>query len=364
MLPALHGGGVERGTVEVAGALARAGHRALVLSGGGPMTALLDEAGAEHLRWPVGAKSPLTLRLVPRLRRLLAEQRVDVLHARSRVPAWIAWLALRGMPEGLRPRFVTTVHGFYRVGRYSAVMTRGERVICVSRAVRAHVETHYPRLPRERLVTIPRGIDHAAFPHGLVPAPQWLARWHAALGEARGRRLLLLPGRITRRKGHEDFLELLAALAGGGLDVHGLVAGGEDPRRRRYAAALRARARALGVERRLSWLGHRPDLREIMAVSDLVLSLSTAPESFGRTVLEALSLGRPTIGYAHGGVGEILAELYPPGAVPPGDATRLADTAASLLAAPPPVPAHRAYPLARMLADTLALYESLAAADR
>ena len=109
----------------------------------------------------------------------------------------------------------------------------------------------------------------------------------------------------------------------------------------------------------MSFLGHRSDIRELMAVSDLVLSLSSKPESFGRTVLEALSLGRPTIGYAHGGVAEILDTLYPQGAVAPADSRALADTARALLGAPPPVPRRRAYPLSEMLDSTLTLYRTL-----
>jgi glycosyltransferase involved in cell wall biosynthesis len=359
MLPALDGGGVEQGTLEVTRALTGAGHRALVMSAGGRLVQDIEAAGGEHLAWPVGRKSLLTLGLVSPLRALLHQEKVDVLHPRSRVPAWIAWLAWRRMPRHRRPRLVTTVHGFYRPGRYSAVMVRGERVICVSRAIEGYVRAHYPQVPLARLAVIPRGIDHARYPHGYHPPEPWLHRWTAEHPELAARRVLLLPARLTRLKGHEQFLDLLAALRREGLDVHGLAAGGEDPRRRAYAAGLRERVHALGLEDRVSFLGHRSDLREIMAVSDLVLSLSSKPESFGRVVLEALSLGRPTLGFAHGGVAEILGTLYPPGAVPPGDATTLAQTASRLLAAPPNVPATRAFALDDMLRATLDLYRTL-----
>src|SRR5574340_1156848 len=125
LLPALESGGVERGTLEVADALVQRGHRALVMSGGGRLVAPLTKLGAEHYTWPIGVKSPRTLLLVGKLRRFLIEQRVDIVHARSRVPAWIACLAWRGMDLATRPRFVTTVHGMYGVNRYSRVMTRG-----------------------------------------------------------------------------------------------------------------------------------------------------------------------------------------------------------------------------------------------
>jgi glycosyltransferase involved in cell wall biosynthesis len=360
MLPALRSGGVEQGTVEVTAALVRAGHRALVMSAGGPMVRAVEQAGGEHTAWPVADKSPFALRLVPRLRRFLARECVDIVHPRSRLPAWIAWLAWRSMQAAQRPRLITTVHGFYRVGRYSGVMLRGERVICVSAAIRDHVRTHYPQVPEQRLVVIPRGIDHARYPHGYVPPSAWLRRWQAAMPQLAQRRVLLLPARVTRLKGHADFIALLAGLLEQGMDVHGLVAGGEDPRHAGYARELRARVRALALEERVSFLGHRSDLREVMAVSDLVLSLSATPESFGRSVLEALSLGRPTVGYAHGGVAELLDTLYPQGAVAPGDAGQLAQCARSALLDPSPVREVRAFKLSDMLASTLAQYQALA----
>lgn len=359
MLPALRSGGVEQGTVEVTGALVRAGHRALVMSAGGPMVRAVELAGGEHVTWPVGEKSLSTLRHVPRLRHFLAREAVDVVHPRSRLPAWLAWLAWRSLRGASRPRLITTVHGFYRVGHYSAVMTRGERVICVSNAIREYVLAHYPQVPQQRLVVIPRGIDHARYPHGYVPPTAWLRAWHTAMPQLGTRRVLLLPARLTRLKGHADFLALIADLLTQGMDVHGLVVGGEDPRHAGYARELRARAHALALDERVSFLGHRTDLREIMAVSDLVLSLSATPESFGRTVLEALSLGRPTAGYAHGGVAELLDTLYPQGAVAPGDHAQLHRRAFALLLDPPAVRRSQAFKLSDMLASTLAQYEAL-----
>src|SRR5512139_2168841 len=144
LLPALESGGVERGTLEVAHALIQHGHRALVISAGGRQVAPLVASGAEHVAWPIGKKSLKTLLLVGRLRRFLLEQKVDILHARSRVPAWIAYLAWRGMDPATRPRFVTTVHGMYSVNRYSRIMTRGEVVIAVSETVRDYILHNYP----------------------------------------------------------------------------------------------------------------------------------------------------------------------------------------------------------------------------
>ncbi len=346
LLPRLDSGGVERGTLEVGDALTRRGHVSIVISGGGRLVRSLEGAGTEHITWPVGKKTLATLRYVIRLRQFLCERRVDVLHARSRVPAWVAWLAWRGLPPATRPRFVTTVHGLYSVNAYSAIMTRGERVIAVSDTVRRYIVENYPRTDPDRISVIPRGVDETAFPYGYRPDP--VIR-HQLAGDRVGP-LLTLPGRLTRLKGHLDFCELLRRLP----HAVGVIVGDEDPRRRGYADELRRVAPSNVV-----FAGHRSDMRDVLATSTIVLSLSRQPESFGRTTLEALSLGVPVIGYDHGGVGELLAELCPAGRVPVGDLDRLTDCVRAFLAAPPVVPHPHRFTLRRMLEQELALYERL-----
>lgn len=360
ILPAMESGGVERDTLDMARGLVDAGHRSLVISAGGRMVAELTASGSEHVSWPVGRKSPLTLRWVPRLRGLLARESADILHARSRLPAWVARLAWRGMDAGSRPRFVTSLHGLHSVNAYSAVMTKGERVICVSETAKRYVLDNYAGVDEDRLAVIPCGVDRAHWPPGYRPDAEWLARWRSEWPELVGRRVLTLPGRLTRRKGHEAFVELLGRLVDAGRDVLGLVVGPVPARRRRYQDELRILARRHGVADRLSFTGARDDMREIYAVSDLVLALSDKPESFGRTVTEALSLGRPVLGWDMGGVGEQLSRIYPCGAVPHGDLAALADRAGELLDDPPPVPADHPYTLDAMLESTLAVYRELA----
>ncbi|MBK8750139.1 MAG: glycosyltransferase family 4 protein [Candidatus Competibacteraceae bacterium] len=359
LLPALNGGGVERGTLEVARELVRCGHRSVVISSGGRLVPELLRDGSEHLGWSLGVKSPLTLRWVWPLRRWLTEQRITILHARSRLPAWIGWLAWRGMDPATRPRFVTTVHGLYSISRYSAIMTRGERVIAVSETVREYLQRHYPELPAARVQVIPRGVDPAAFPYRYQPSAEWLADWRRHYPQLPDAPVLTLPGRLSRLKGHEEFIELMARLRASGLPVRGLIVGGVEPRRQRYADELQEQVRARGLGDVILFTGHRSDIREIYAVSTLVLSLSARPESFGRTVLEALSLGTPVVGYGHGGVGEILARVYPAGLVPFGDLEALTERVIELLAAAPPVPPKPVFPLQRMLDETLALYTVL-----
>jgi glycosyltransferase involved in cell wall biosynthesis len=359
LVPALDAGGVERSTLEIGAALAAAGHRSVVVSAGGRLVARLVEQGSEHVQIAIGRKSLSTLRHVWTLRRLLAELRPDIVHARSRLPAWIGWHALRGLRGGASPHFVTTVHGLNSPGRYSAILTRGERVICVSSTLRDYVLQHYPELDPGRISVIPRGIDPAEFPRDFRPDAVWTARFAAEFPQLRGGKLLTLPGRGTRLKGHADAIELLAALRTRDVDARLLLLGAREPGREAYIAEIESLARERGVTDCLVITPPRGDVREVYAMSDLVLQLSNQPESFGRTVVEALALGRPVLGYAHGGVGELLAELYPAGGVPLGDRARLSDRAIVLLRAPPPVAPLTKYRLADMQAATLRVYREV-----
>lgn len=359
LLPELEVGGVERGTVEIARALVADGHRALVVSGGGRLVAGIDACGAEHHELSIGAKRVLTFALVRRLRRLIRENDVDIVHARSRLPAWIGRLAVRGIHPQERPHWVTTVHGPYTVNAYSAVMVSGARVIAISDFIRDYIEINYPAIDPRRIRVIPRGVDTDAYPHGFTPAPAWLDEWHTTNAALGGKRLLTLPGRLTRWKGQLNFIQLIARLRARELPVHGLLVGGAHRRKPQFARELRDAAAAAGVTDAVSFLGSRADLREILAISDLAFSLTNEPEAFGRTTIEALSLGTPVVGFDHGGTGEILRTVYPSGLVANGDVAAAAERAADLLAAAPPVPRLHPYTVARMQRATLALYAEL-----
>ncbi len=355
VLPALESGGVEQGTLEIARALAGGGHESVVVSAGGRLATTLQCEGSRHVRWNIGRKHPATLLQIGSFRRWLAAERPAVLHVRSRLPAWVCWLAWRRLPQ--RPRLVTTVHGLHSVSAYSKVMTRGERVIVVSDTARRYVTDNYPTVDSSKLVRIYRGVDKHRYRRGFQPAAEWLAAWRAQYPHLVGKRLITLPGRLTRLKGHSDFIAALEIVCARWPDVAGVVVGASEPQHRAYEDALRRRAPWL------TFTGHRADLREIMAVSQAVASFSTRPESFGRTVLEALSLGTPVVGYDHGGVGEILAQVFPPGRTRVGDSAAAAENLIRALA--DPAATRRAirdhcFTVERMCAETLRLYDELA----
>jgi glycosyltransferase involved in cell wall biosynthesis len=346
LLPALSSGGVERSTLEIGAALVAAGHRSLVVSAGGRLVAPLEAAGSEHFELDIGRKSPASLRHIASLRRLFAAQGADIVHARSRLPAWLAWHALSAK-HSPHPHFVTTVHGMNSPGRYSGIMTRGERVVCVSESVRAYVLRHWPQTPPERLRVIERGIDPAAYPRQPWPA------------STQDQRLLLMPGRGTRLKGHASAIDLLAAVRAAGVDAVLWMPGAVEAGREAYLQELRAQARALGVEAQLRLDPPIDDMASAYRDCALVLQLSGKPESFGRTVVEALSSGRPVVGWDHGGVGELLGRYFPSGRVALGDQPALLTATLAALDGPQPAPIH-AQTLRQMQEQTLEMYDALA----
>lgn len=361
VLPALDSGGVERGTVQVACGLVERGYRAVVVSAPGRLVAELEAGGAEHVNLPVGRKRPATLALVRPLAELIERDRPDIVHVRSRLPAWIARGALaRAARRGLHPHLVTTAHGPYSPGRYSAVMTRGERIIAVSAFIADYLDSTFPKLDRSRIRVIPRGVDPSEFHPGFVTETHWRREFLDAFPGISGRRLLTLPGRLTRWKGQTGFLEMLASLAREREDWHALIVGGAHPRKRAFADELARRITELGLEGRVTLTGDRPDLKQILAVSDVAFSLTLDPEAFGRTTLEAIALGTPVVGFAHGGTREILEALYPEGLVPVGDLDAAARRTAAILDRPTRLAAGAGpFTEAAMVAATLDVYREL-----
>ncbi len=365
ILPALEGGGVERGVLETAEALAAAGHRSLVISRGGRLVAELERQGSRHISCPIGTKSPLTLRWVPWLRQIMLRERVNVIDVHSRWPAWMTYLAWKSLAAPIRPRLVSTFHGLHSVSRYSRIMGCGERVIVVSETMRQHVLENYPDLSPDRMVLIPRGVDPGEFPRGFSPDGKWKTDFFRQYPQLQGRPLVTLPGRITRLKGHGDFLLILARLREAGVSAHGLIVGSATQENSRYLQDLQLQIERLQLEDCVTFTGHRSDIKEIYAISKVVVSLSKKPESFGRTAAESLSIGTPVAGYSHGGIGEILNQQFPEGAVPFRDIDAAVKAITAILQSPvTPAVGENCFHKSQMLADTLRVYEDLCAPGR
>lgn len=361
LLPDLESGGVEKGTLEVAKAIVEAGHKSIVMSAGGRLVNILEEEGSQHIPWNLGKKSPLTFFQAKKLRNWLQNNEVNIIHARSRMPAWVAWLAWRKMPSNNRPHFVTTMHGLNSLSRYSKIMTYGEKIIAVSNTVKDYILEKYPETPEDKIITIARGIDTDEFPFHYKPDDNWLESWFNDFPQTKGKWLITLPGRLTRLKGHNDFLDVIKQLKSVSPNIHGLIVGGEDPKRMQYAEELYNRVKSEGLEDFVTFTGYRSDMKNIYAISSAVLSLSTKPESFGRTAVEAISLGTPVIAYNHGGVGETMGLVYSSGLVSLNDITEVAIRCKQLYDGEitPPKKELTTYSKQEMLDKTLALYDSL-----
>ncbi len=324
LVPSMQSGGVEQVVLELCAGLGERGLRNVVISGGGALVETVEATGACHVTRPIGRKSLATLREVLWLRRYLAEEKPDILHVHSRVPAWVARLSCALLPPLSRPRVVSSFHGFHSVNKYSAIMTHGDHVIAVSECMREHILECYPSTPDEKITVIPNSIDLDEHNQAFKPSEEWLDRWRSLHPELQGKMVLCLPGRITRLKGAEDLIPLLSELRRLHQPAHALIVGECKKGKEAYKQELVSLFEAAGLSSSVSWLGHREDLREIFYVSDAVLSLSHQPESFGKTTLEALALGRPVAGYAYGGVEELLKLFLPEGMVEPGDTTTMA----------------------------------------
>jgi glycosyltransferase involved in cell wall biosynthesis len=357
ILPELNSGGVERGTLEVAEYLVKNGHEAVVVSNGGRLVEKLEQLGGRHIAMPVHRKSLKSLFQVRAFRRLLESEKPDILHIRSRVPGWIAWLAWRKMNPATRPRLVSTVHGFYSVNAYSAIMTKAESVIAVSESIREYILKNYPKVKDDEITVIHRGVSLQEFNRSFLPSETWLEKWCKEFPQCEGKILLLLAARLTRWKGQLDFIELVAALKNQGLCVCGLIVGETHQKKKEFEKEIRERFGELDLENEVLLLGHRSDIKEIMAVSDVVYSLSLDPEAFGRVSLEAMALGKPVVAYQHGGVEEQLLAGFPQGLVPVGDIALAVDRTRKILESggEPDIPVD--FTLDKMLATTLEVYE-------
>ncbi len=330
LIPALRGGGAERCVVQTATAVRQQGWSSLVVSAGGGLVQELIDSGVSHQSLPVGGKSPLTLLVVPQLRQLLLRERVRLVDVHSRVPAWLLRLTLATLPAADRPRVVTTVHGLNRPGIWSQVMTRGDRVIAVSETTQRHLFRIAPGMEQRRIQVIPRGVDAEEFPAAFTAPDVWRRSFLEEFPGAAGRRLLLFPARMSRSRGQQEFLQLIAELVTGGEQVFGLLSG-DSSRHPRYVASLRKLADQLGIGRHVAIAQQRADMRELYAAADIVLSLPVQAESFGLVVAEALSMGRPTVAWDQGGAGEQLRKCWPAGAVPPGDRKALLSVVQQIL---------------------------------
>lgn len=365
IIPSLVSGGAERGTIELAGALADAGWTAYVASSGGPLERQLARRGAQHLTLPLASKNPLVIRRnADALREIIRRRKIDIVHARSRAPAWSAWLAARAAKR----RFVTTFHNAYDADLplkhwYNSVMARGDRVIAISQFVGEHVARIYGVGP-DRLRVVPRGVDLQSFdPHRVrgERVAELAAQWRVP----EDAKVVMLPGRLTRWKGGLDLIAAVARL--GRRDLCCLLVGAEQ--RRGFRRELERTIERFGLLGMVRIVDDCRDMPAAYMLSDVVVSASTDPEGFGRVIVEAQAMGKPVVATDHGGARETIRPGVTGWLAPAGDPAALAaavDEALALDEAQRAALAHRArghvaagYTREAMCAKTIDVYEEL-----
>lgn len=307
ILPRLETGGVERGTTEIAAAIKAAGWNSVVVSGGGRLALDLERGGTEHITLPVYSKNPVVMRKnADRLAEIIKEKNVDIVHARSRAPAWSAkWACEKtGVP------FLTTFHGAYNIGpfkikkKYNRVMTAGVLTIAVSNFIKQHILDNYEGIEADKIRVIHRGADIERFDVAKVSQERLIAlskKWRLPEDLP----VIMLPGRLTRWKGQLVMLDALAQMRH--KNIRCLFVG-SDQGRKRYRRELERKAKKLGLDSVVQFVDQCNEMDVAYMLSDVVVSASTDPEAFGRVIPEAQAMGRLVIGPDHGGATETIKD--------------------------------------------------------
>ena len=302
LLPELNEGGVEVETIELNRELVYLGHESIVISNGGKVAKQIGKDGGQHITFDVASKNIFTLFWrVYRLRKLLKALKPDIIHARSRVPAWLSFLA----NQTLHIPFVTTVHGFNSVSPYSRIMTAGDEVICVSNAIKEYIRKHYQTV-EEKITVIPGGIDLMKFDPDNIDR-QFMETFKKHY-ELENQFVISVVGRITQLKDIETFIHAVALVKENRPDIKALIVGGVHKDKENYFESLKKVVKELGVENEVVFTGSQSNVAEIYALSSVVVSASKKPESFGRSVAEAIAMNTPVVATNHGGVKDIIIE--------------------------------------------------------
>ena len=363
LVPALKGGGVETGTVDLARGLIARGHRAVVISSGGPLVRELEEMGAIQYTLPVHRKNPwVMLGQVGRIAEVVESHGVDVIHARSRVPAVIGYLAWRQVARKISfrlggrqrlPCFITTAHGYYADHPVSRVMGWGRLVIANSESIARHMMDDFG-VPAEKIRFIPRGVDLERYPWREPRREAPKAEWQVAA-----------IGRITPIKGLRELVRAFAVVVKQFPRAKLFIIGGAEPKHLGHLAELKSWVSRLGLEERVEFTGHQADVPALLQRLDLVVLPSTGKEAFGRVLIESGAAGVPVIASRIGGIPEVIMDRKTGLLVPPGDPMALAQGILALLKDRKLVVelsrenrrrVETLYPMSRLISQTLEVY--------
>ncbi len=295
LLPELNEGGVERGVVEFNRELVKRGIESYVISSGGKLVGDIEVNGGVHIKFDVCSKNIwTTFKRVKKLKKIFDQINPDIIHARSRVPAWLSFYA-----KG-KTHFVTTVHGFYSVNKYSEIMTRGERVICVSNPIKKYVLENY-NTDENKLKVIHRGVDFEKFNENSLDfnfIEEFKKKYNL-----KEKFIISSVGRVTQLKNYETVIKALSQLS---KRYVLLIVGGVREDKKEYFNYLQSLVERLGLKKRVFFTGSVSKIAEIYRLSDIIVSASKKPESFGRSLVEAMAMDTPVIAANHGGSLDII----------------------------------------------------------
>ena len=351
ILPQLNIGGVERGTLDLSKALIQKGHESFVISGGGILVDELIQSGAKHYEIPVHIKSLRTLSLAKNLSKTISSIDPDIVHVRSRMPAWVNFRAFKMLQK--KPLLISTFHGLYSFPIYSQVMSFVDHSIAISKTVEKYILKNY-KLNKGDITVIPRGCDPTEFNNSSIN-PDHKTKILNEFPQIVGKKVLTIPGRISKWKGVAEFIELLSLLD---ESYHGLIVGPTAKSKIKYLNKLQNKVSSLNLEDKITFTGSRRDIANIYKISDVVFNLSQTPEPFGRTMIEAIACGAKVVGWNHGGASEILSELFPQGLVKLNDMNELLNTT-NLITSSNSSPRENTFTASRMTNSTINLYQNL-----
>ena len=302
IIPELNEGGVERGVVELNREFVKLGIESYIISNGGKLVNQITQEGGNHLLFDVCSKNIFTsFSRVLKLKKLLKELKPDIIHVRSRVPAWLVHFA----NKSLKIKVVSTVHGFNSVGFYSSIMQKADAVICVSNSIKEYIQKHY-NTNENKITVIPRGIDLELFnPKNIDNS--FIENFKKEFN-LENKFIISSVGRVTQLKDYETFIKAILIVKNEIPNVAALIVGGVRSDKEDYLNSLKKLIKELNLEKNIIFTGSQSKIEQIYALSDVVISSSKKPESFGRAVAEAICMNKPVIATNHGGVKDIIIE--------------------------------------------------------
>jgi len=318
ILPELNVGGVETGTLDLAKYLVSQGHKSIVVSNGGVLVPRLQSEGSKHYTLAVHKKNIFTaISCVPRLISIIQKEKIDIVHARSRVPAWIAYFACRKTEA----HFLTTCHGYYSTHAFSKVMGWGKLIIAISEAIGRHMVNDFGT-PAENIRVIARSVDVSRFSLPREPKADKKAF------------TVVIIGRITPLKGHPYFLKAMARVIHQLPSVKVQIIGDAPPKKQPYKDELILLTKRLGIAAQVEFMGNRSDIPQLLSRADCLVLSTITPEAFGRVIIEAQAAGVPVVATRVGGVSEIIEHEKTGLLVLPKEVDTMADAVLRILKNP------------------------------